>query len=199
LPSASIRNAALVAAAVVLLTAACAKRRVAAPTARPTPPTTIVLLPDPESGTTGRARASNEFGSAPLTGPRAMTRVTADGPPGPVTTISAGDVDRLFGEALAALPPAPKHFILYFEFESEALTKASQALVPQVLNAVKGLAVPEVVVIGHTDTMGGPKANSALGLRRADTVRDILVNAGVPPSTLEVTTHGEADLLVKTP
>jgi outer membrane protein OmpA-like peptidoglycan-associated protein len=199
LPSASIRSAALVAAAVVLLTAACAKKRVAAPSARPAPPTTIVLLPDPESGTTGRARASNEFGSVPLTGPRATTRATADGPPGPVTTLSAGEVDRLFGEALAALPPAPKHFILYFEFESEALTRASTALVPRVLTAVKGLAVPEVVVIGHTDTMGGPAANAVLGLRRAGTVRDILVKAGVPPSTIEATTHGEGDPLVKTP
>jgi len=59
--------------------------------------------------------------------------------------------------------------------------------------------VPEVVVIGHTDTMGSAKANIALGMRRANSVRDILVNAGLAPSTVEVTTHGEADLLVKTP
>ena len=182
----------------MVLAAGCGPKRIAQPP-RPPPPTLIVLLPDPESGTTGRARVSNEFGSADLAAPRAATRVTANGPPGPVTTMSAADVDRLFGDALAALPPAPRHFTLQFRFESDALTDASTALVPEILRTVKRLSVPEVVVVGHTDTMGDPRANLALGLKRAISVRDILVEAGLAPSTIEVTSHGEADLLVKTP
>ena len=192
------RPSALFVTIAVVLAAACSPKRVAPPT-RPTPPTLIVLLPDPESGTTGRARVSNEFGSADLAAPRAATRVTADGPPGPVRTMSEADVQRLFGDALAALPPAPRHFTLHFRFESNALTEESTALVPEILSTVKGLSVPEVVVVGHTDTMGDPRANLALGLKRAISVRDILVEAGLAPSTIEVTSHGEADLLVKTP
>ncbi|HXT28481.1 MAG TPA: OmpA family protein, partial [Vicinamibacterales bacterium] len=72
------------------------------------------------------------------------------------------------------------------------------ALVPTILDAVKALSVPEVVIIGHTDTMGEAKSNLALGLRRANAVRSILVQAGLPPATVDVTSHGEADLLVKT-
>jgi outer membrane protein OmpA-like peptidoglycan-associated protein len=112
--------------------------------------------------------------------------------------MSAEDVTRLFGEALAALPPAPRHFTLQFKFESDALTDESAALVPTILDAVKALSVPEVVIIGHTDTMGEAKSNLALGLRRANAVRSILVQAGLPPATVDVTSHGEADLLVKT-
>jgi outer membrane protein OmpA-like peptidoglycan-associated protein len=108
-------------------------------------------------------------------------------------------VNRLFGNALAALPPAPRHFTLQFQFESDALTGASAALVPEILRTVKGLSVPEVVVVGHTDTMGDPRANLALGLKRAISVRTILVKAGLAQSTIAVTSHGEADLLVKTP
>ena len=85
--------------------------------------------------------------------------------------MSEADVDRLFGAALAALPPAPRHFTLQFRFESDALTAESTALVPEILTAVKALAVPEVVVVGHTDTMGDRKANIALGLKRAISVR----------------------------
>jgi outer membrane protein OmpA-like peptidoglycan-associated protein len=192
------RPSALFVTIAVVLAAGCSPKRVAPPT-RPTPPTLIVLLPDPESGTTGRARVSNEFGSADLAAPRAATRVTADGPPGPVSTMSEADVKRLFGDALAALPPASRHFTLHFRFESDALTEESTALVPEILSTVKGLSVPEVVVVGHTDTMGDPRANLALGLKRAISVRDILVKAGLAPSTIEVTSHGEADLLVKTP
>jgi outer membrane protein OmpA-like peptidoglycan-associated protein len=190
------RLLALLGTFVVVLASGCGPKRIAQPT-RPTP-TLIVLLPDPESGTTGRARVSNEFGSANLAAPRASTRTTADGPPGPVNAITEAEVTRLFGEALAALPPAPRHFTLRFRFESDALTAESTALVPAILEAVKGLSVPEVVVVGHTDTMGDPTANVALGLKRAMSVRHILVDAGLAPSTVEVTSHGEADLLVKT-
>jgi outer membrane protein OmpA-like peptidoglycan-associated protein len=180
----------------VVLAAGCGPKRLAQPV-RPTP-TLIVLLPDPESGTTGRARISNEFGSADVAAPRAAARVTGDGPPRFLATMSEADVKRLFGDALAALPPAPRHFTLHFQFESDALTEESTALVPEVLRSVKLLSVPEVVVVGHTDAMGDPRTNVALGLKRAIGVRDILVDAGLAPSTIEVTSHGEADLLVKT-
>lgn len=113
--------------------------------------------------------------------------------------MSEEDVKRLFGDALAALPPAPRDFTLHFQFESDALTEESTALVPEILRTVKELSVPEVVAVGHSDTMGDPRANLALGLKRAISVRDILIEAGLAPSTIEVTSHGEADLLVKTP
>jgi outer membrane protein OmpA-like peptidoglycan-associated protein len=182
----------------VVLAAGCSPKRIA-PAPRSAPPTLIVLLPDPESGTIGRARVTSEFGSADLATPRASTLVRADGPPGPPSTMSEADVNRLFGDALAALPPAPRHFTLQFQFESDALTDASTALVPEILRAVMALSVPEVVAVGHTDTMGDRRANLALGLKRAITVRDILVEAGLAASTIEVISHGEADLLVKTP
>jgi peptidoglycan-associated lipoprotein len=192
------RSSALFATIAVVLAAGCGPKRVAQPT-RPMPQTVIVLLPDPESGTTGRAHVSTEFGSADLAAPHAAISVTADGHAGPVTTMSDADVKRLFGAAFAALPPAPRHFTLQFRFESNALTEESIALVPEILRTVKVLLVPEVVVIGHSDTMGDRAANLALGLKRAISVRDILVKAGLARSTIEATSHGEADLLVKTP
>ena len=195
---ATARPTAFLVTVAIVVAAGCSPKRIAQPT-RPSRPALIVLLPDPESGATGRARVSNEFGSADLAAPRAATRVTSDGAPRAVSTMSEADVKRLFGDALAALPPAPRHFTLHFRFESDALTDESTALVPEILRTVKELSVPEVIVVGHTDTMGDPRANLGLGLKRAIGVRDILVQAGLAPSTIEVTSHGEADLLVKTP
>jgi len=185
--------------AAVLLAAGCGPKRVApkVPTAPPAT-TLIALLPDPESGVTGHARVTNEFGSANLATARAATQVKADGPPGAVNTVSEADVMRLFGDALAALPPEPRHFTLYFKFESDALTDESSRKVPEILAAVKRLAVPEVVVIGHTDTLGDATANIALGLRRAMSVKSVLADAGIAPALIEVASHGEADLLIKT-
>ncbi len=158
----------------------------------------IALLPDPETQVTGRIHVSNEFGSIDLSTPRASLRTTASAAPGPMTTMSEDEVTRIFGAALASLPPAPKHFTLQFKFESDELTDASAALVPEILAAVKALAVPEVMIVGHTDTMGDRKSNVALGLKRAMAVRGILEQAGLAPGLVDVTSHGEADLLVKT-
>jgi len=179
--------------------AACGARRIPPPAPPPSTPTTIVLLPDPDTGTTGRVRVFNDYGSVDLSNPREVTRSNGAAKPAVATTLSEAEVMRLFGDALAALPPAPRHFTLYYKFESDELTDESRALVPEVLSAVKALAVPEVVVIGHTDTMGEARANVALGLRRANSVRNLLVEAGLPESTVEVASHGEADLLIKTP
>jgi outer membrane protein OmpA-like peptidoglycan-associated protein len=184
----------------VLLAGGCGPKRVAPKVpAAPTSTTLIALLPDPESGVTGHARVTNEFGTANLTAPRASTEVKSDGPPGAVTAVSEADVARLFGGALGALPPEPKHFTLYFKFESDALTDESTRKVPEILAAVKRLAVPEVVVIGHTDTLGDTTANVALGLKRAKSVQSVLVDAGLAPALIEVASHGEADQLIKTP
>jgi peptidoglycan-associated lipoprotein len=193
------RSRLLLGLAAVVLTAACGAKRVApAPPAAPSSPTLIVLLPDPETRVTGRAIVSNEFGSTTLASPRASSRATSTAAPGPVVTISEDEVARIFGAALAGLPPAPRHFTLQFKFESDTLTDQSAALIPEILQAVKAIPVPEVFVVGHTDTMGDKKANVALGLKRAVSVRNILVQAGLAPSTVEISSHGEAALLVKT-
>jgi outer membrane protein OmpA-like peptidoglycan-associated protein len=109
------------------------------------------------------------------------------------------EVKRLFGNVLSALPVAPQRYTLYFRFESDELTPASRAVLRDIVGAVRQRPVPDVVVIGHTDTMGTPARNFQLGLKRASTVRDLLVKAGLEVSSIDVTSHGETDLLIRTP
>lgn len=181
---------------VAALAGGCGPKRVPAP--ERAAPALVVLLQDAD-GKTGRVRVTNEFGAADLTVERHSASATAGKRPGPVTTLGEADVKRLFGPALAALPQPARYFTLYFQFESDRLTDQSRALLPEILKAVKERAIPEVTVVGHTDTMGTPKANLELGLKRASTVRTILVEAGLDASLIEVTSHGEADLLMRTP
>jgi outer membrane protein OmpA-like peptidoglycan-associated protein len=180
------RSLAILAVLAGTLTAGCGPKRVASAPGRSSQ-ATVVLLPDPETGVTGRAHVSNTSGAVNLDAVRESTIV-----------FSEADVKRLFGDALAALPPAPRHFTLYFRFESDELTDASRALLPEILSSVKQRAVPEVVIVGHTDTMGTARKNVELGLKRATMVRDQLVGVGLDAKLIEVTSHGEADLLVVT-
>ena len=183
------------------LSAGCGAKRAATVPAAPVPPPAparIALLPDPETRVTGRIVVSNEFGSVELSTARASLRAVPNAAPGAPATLTDDEVSQLFGAALAALPPPPRHFTLQFRFESDTLTDASAALVPEILAAVRALAVPEVMIVGHTDTMGDRRSNVTLGLKRAMAVRGILVQAGLAPGLVDVTSHGEADLLVRT-
>ena len=157
----------------------------------------IVLLQDSDTKSTGAAGVSNPLGSVDLAAERDAALVSSGRAP-VLTKLSPADVQRMFGDALSALPPAPRRFTLFFRFESDELTDQSQALIPQILGVVKEHAVQDVIVVGHTDTMGAHKANFELGLKRADTVRGLLIEAGLAESTVEVTSHGEGDLLIQT-
>jgi outer membrane protein OmpA-like peptidoglycan-associated protein len=180
------------------LEVACAGKHAA-----PAPPesarTLVVLLPDSDTGVTGRAFVSNKAGSTDLNTTRDSSTATPSAAPAAVTTMSEEEVQRVFGDTLSALPPAPIHFTLYFKFESDELTDESRALLPVILKTVKERSIPEVLVVGHTDTMGTPQKNIDLGLARANTVRGLLVQVGLDASLIEVRSHGESDLLVKTP
>ena len=160
--------------------------------------TLTVLLPDAESGTVGRATVSNPSGTADLAAARESTTASANQPPARVVVMSEAEVQALFGPALSALPPPPRHFTLFFRFDSEELTDASRTLVREILQAVRDQPAPDIVVIGHTDTTGSSAFNFELGLKRANAVRDILVEAGLYAPPVEVMTLGETDLLVPT-
>jgi outer membrane protein OmpA-like peptidoglycan-associated protein len=183
--------------ALVVAAAACAHRPRTTPDA--TGPEVIALLPDPDTGHVGRAVVSNRAGAVELAEARASTvvlgKTTA---PAPAVRLSDADADRLFGSVLASLPPAPQHFIVNFEFDSDEPTATSRAMLPEILSVVKGRPFPEVLVIGHTDTVGTRASNIVLGMRRAELLRKLLVEAGLDSSLIEIVSHGEADLLVPT-
>ena len=179
----------------LVLTTACAPKRISLPVR--SGQSLTVLLPDSATNTAGDARVSNPFGGVELADERDAALATPNQAP-VFGKLTQQEVQNIFGDALSALPPPPQRFTLFFRFESDALTDQSQALIPQILAAVRKHAVQDVVVIGHTDTMGTQPANYTLGLKRALMVRNLLVDAGLDGSTIEATSVGELDPLVKT-
>ena len=185
-----------VAIAVIAIATACGPKHISGPV--PPGQDLVVLLQDSDTRTTGAAGVSNPLGSVDLAAERDAALVAGNRAP-VLTKVSPEDVQRMFGDALSALPPAPQRFTLFFRFESDELTDQSQALIPEILKAVQAHVVQDVVVIGHTDTMGTQQANYGLGLKRALMIRNLLVTAGLDGSTIEATSVGELDPLVKTP
>ena len=189
------RRAFMAGLAVAVLVSACAPK-----TARTDPQAQVlvVLLPDTDTGNVGRIVVTNPAGQTELSTAYASTRVTTNGRRPRARTLKQDDVTRQFADAIATLPPAPLHFTLFFRFDSEELTDESRAVVQAVLKSVKAQPVPDVQVIGHTDTTGTTESNFELGLRRANSVRAMLIDAGLNSSAIDARSFGEMELLVKT-
>jgi Outer membrane protein and related peptidoglycan-associated (lipo)proteins len=170
---------------------------------QPSPPPArdvIALLPDPETNAIGVAVVSSQHGgSTELTGKKPATRVELGHKPKDPFDISPEEVQQLFGDALAARPPAPRQFVLYFRFESDQLTPESEMLLTEILAFVKMRPAPDVTVVGHTDTKGSAQLNIDLGRSRATVIRERLIAVGVDGRLISVASHGESDLLVPTP
>jgi outer membrane protein OmpA-like peptidoglycan-associated protein len=110
--------------------------------------------------------------------------------------VSAREVDQIFGPALAARPAAPKQFTLYFISDSDRLTEPSRAAFEEVFAEVARRPAAEVVVTGHTDRAAESGYNDALSLKRAQAVRELLVNRGLPADSVIAAGRGEREPLV---
>ncbi len=183
----------------ILFASACAPKRAAAP---PAPPPArepvIALLPEPGGQSSGIV-VTNQAGVQNLTEPYQAVRVaSANVAPGAPFILSQAEVRRLFGAALDALPAPEITFILHFDEGRDVLNAESVAELPAILNAISERHSTAITVTGHTDTIADHQFNYQLGLRRARGVAAILQARGVNASDLFVSSHGDADLLVKT-
>jgi len=159
---------------------------------------TVVLIPDPD-GNVGQVVVANERGQQVLNEANQAVTVTGrKAPPGAVRTMTTDEVRSVFSDALAARPLPPARFILYFLMDSDVLTRESMAIVPEVLETIRKRSPVDIVISGHTDTVGTNEYNYRLGLDRTKAIYGILVAKGVAASSITATSHGEGNPLVKT-
>jgi OmpA-OmpF porin, OOP family len=78
-----------------------------------------------------------------------------------------------------------------FEHNSSALTAASHSPLDTIAEGLRKHRRLEVEIQGHTDSTGSPAYNLKLSQRRADAVRDYLVNTGVSPDQLVTKGYGQ--------
>jgi outer membrane protein OmpA-like peptidoglycan-associated protein len=112
--------------------------------------------------------------------------------------LSAEQVQSTYGGALHALPARPASFLLYFITGTDELTEESKLELDKVLTALRARPSPDVLVIGHTDTVGDPEANDRLSAQRAETVKSFLIGIGIAAERIRTAGRGERELLVPT-
>ncbi len=159
----------------------------------------FVLLPD-QDGKVGEITVSSRGGEQVLSQSGQATGLdAADQAPAKPEAMDKEKIQDLFGAALAASPAPPVHFMLYFESGTDQLTQQSATMIQSIIVTIGARKSTDTSVVGHTDTVGKAEFNRSLSLERANAVAQILISKGVDAGILQITSHGEENLLVRTP
>ena len=163
----------------------------------PVTPALFVVVPSPHNGHVGKIVVTRAGESRVIDTAYGAQRLTGDGTV-VASTLTESEVRKDFGSALVALPGRPASFTLYFLEGRDELTDESKAELERVFAELKRRPLPDIVVIGHTDTVGGLAYNDKLSLARAERVRDMMVTLGIPPERIQAAGRGKRELLIPT-
>ncbi|MBP1688640.1 MAG: hypothetical protein H6Q33_4783, partial [Deltaproteobacteria bacterium] len=92
-------------------------------------------------------------------------------------------------------PPAKKKIVLrsvHFDFDKATLKSEAKPILDEAVQVLKQEGSVDIVVEGHTDSVGTDQYNLGLSRRRAETVRTYLVEHGVARSRITAEGLGES-------
>ena len=156
----------------------------------------FVVLPN-EDGSVGAITVNDGKNTVTLDHPLAAAEIRSGEEVG--AKVEQNEVSELFSAAFAARPMLPRHFRFFYELGSDRLTAESAARYCTLADDLKHRAVYEVEIVGHADTLGEDAYDQSLSLRRAETIRDALLNDGFDARAISVAGQGYHAPLVSTP
>jgi peptidoglycan-associated lipoprotein len=90
-----------------------------------------------------------------------------------------------------ATPPGARAYLVFFEPDSAAITQVARDTLGQAVAHLNAAPDARIVVEGHTDLVGSPDYNLALGVRRAAVVQAFLTDAGIALSRITALSYGQ--------
>ncbi len=93
---------------------------------------------------------------------------------------------------------APVSYQVFFPLGSTMLGEQDKTALAAAAQVYKTKPNARVAVTGFTDTVGSPDLNMRLSQARADAVKNILVENGVPAGSITTSARGDGGLLVDT-
>jgi outer membrane protein OmpA-like peptidoglycan-associated protein len=97
-----------------------------------------------------------------------------------------------------AQPELARSYLVFFDWNSAQVTPEGANIIREAATNAKTLNVTRLEVTGHADRSGSPAYNQKLSLRRAQAVKNALVQLGVPDNEISVVGKGESAPLVPT-
>ena len=113
-----------------------------------------------------------------------------------VDTARSGDADARRREEAERIRRILEEMV-FFDYDRAELRDDAQRILSAKIPVLRAHTDIRLRIEGHADERGSVEYNLALSLRRANRVRDYLVDVGVPASRLEVAAFGEERPLVE--
>jgi peptidoglycan-associated lipoprotein len=122
------------------------------------------------------------------------------GPGGPGAPVGLGSPAGIgasrFGPGSQQDLAATAGDLVFFAFDSAEITPEAQLVLQRQAEWLKRYPNVAVTIEGHTDERGTREYNLALGERRAQAARNVLVALGISPSRLSTISYGKERLAV---
>jgi peptidoglycan-associated lipoprotein len=80
---------------------------------------------------------------------------------------------------------------VYFAYDSSEITSEMKSVIDKHMNFLLKHTDIKVILEGHTDERGANSYNVVLGEKRAQSVKDVILEAGVPDTQIEIISYGE--------
>ena len=88
--------------------------------------------------------------------------------------------------------------IIYFDFDNSKLSAVSKNTLFNFLDKNKK-KLSRYIIFGHTDTKGSSEYNMNLSIKRAESVKEVLLDQGIAPDDISILGKGENELAIDTP
>lgn len=96
------------------------------------------------------------------------------------------------------LRPEDAMYLVFFDFDSHRVGTGGKQVLDAVSDEISGSGLNAVTISGHTDRAGSKAYNEKLAMKRANSVRQGLIDRNVDPRLIRVESRGENNLLVDT-
>ncbi|MFZ4287866.1 OmpA family protein [Variovorax sp. HJSM1_2] len=168
------------------------------------PPTTGVVLLPQDNGSPSALRVTSAGQTQKLAQPYARATAVQGSAIG-VDMTTAEAVEKAYPEVFALRPPKPQRFVIYFAAGATELTPQAQQTLREALALAQSRPGADIVLTGHSDTVGEAAKNDQLSLQRAQQIRALLLQGDLfkqyplAAERIEATGRGERELAIPTP
>ena len=104
----------------------------------------------------------------------------------------------LFAAPAMAQPADGEPFRIFFDWAKPELTRDARATLDEAVAAYRQSPGSRIAIAGHADRSGPARYNDGASRRRAEAVKDWLLERGIPAGAITVSAHGESRPIVPT-